>query len=81
MYAYQLLSLCILMVLAKFRPAFLEKRRRGLEFFLSTVLLMPEVGASPIVKKVRSCFKSGNDDFGSGGSCDIICDSMGRLVN
>ena len=37
---------------AKFRPAFLEKRRRGLELFLSTVLLMPALGASPIVKKV-----------------------------
>lgn len=72
MYAHLLLNRCVLIVLAKFRPAFLEKRRRGLELFLSTVLLMPEVGASPIVKKVRSCFKSGSDDFASGGSCDII---------
>jgi len=38
-------------VVSKFRPAFLEKRRRGLELFLSTVLLMPDLGASPIVKK------------------------------
>lgn len=42
-------------VVSKFREAFLEARRRGLEFFLLTVLLNPVFASSPIVKDfVRS---------------------------
>lgn len=37
-------------VLFKFRPAFLESRRVGLEYFLNCVLLNPEFSSSPIVK-------------------------------
>ncbi|GIK07392.1 PX domain-containing protein ypt35 [Aspergillus viridinutans] len=38
-------------VLYKFRPAFLESRRVGLEYFLNCVLLNPEFSGSPIVKE------------------------------
>ncbi|RHZ72659.1 hypothetical protein CDV55_108695 [Aspergillus turcosus] len=38
-------------VLYKFRPAFLEARRVGLEYFLNCVLLNPEFSGSPIVKE------------------------------
>lgn len=37
-------------VVSKFRPSFLEKRRRGLEYFLSCVLLNPQFGTTPIVR-------------------------------
>ncbi|OOO13089.1 hypothetical protein COH20_003408 [Aspergillus flavus] len=37
-------------VLFKFRPAFLESRRVGLEYFLNCVLLNPEFSSSPVVK-------------------------------
>jgi hypothetical protein len=37
--------------LAKFRPAFLDRRRRLLEHWLSAVLLHPEVGASQAVRE------------------------------
>ncbi|BCR90736.1 uncharacterized protein ACHE_60622A [Aspergillus chevalieri] len=37
-------------VLFRFRPAFLESRRIGLEYFLNCVLLNPEFSGSPIVK-------------------------------
>jgi len=51
----------------------LEKRRRGLELFLSTVLLMPEVGASPIVKKVYYYFLQKEIDGQiSGGSSNLF---------
>ena len=35
---------------ARFRPEFLEQRRRGLAYFLTCVLLNPEFAASPLVK-------------------------------
>ncbi|KAF8635103.1 hypothetical protein AX15_000542 [Amanita polypyramis BW_CC] len=35
---------------ARFRPAFLDRRRRYLQYWLSAVLLHPEVGASKAVK-------------------------------
>ncbi|KAH1496221.1 hypothetical protein KXX57_008101 [Aspergillus fumigatus] len=38
-------------VLYKFRPAFLESRRIGLEYFLNCILLNPEFSGSPIVKE------------------------------
>lgn len=38
-------------VVSKFREGFLENRRRGLEFFLLTVLLNPVFARSPIVKE------------------------------
>ncbi|KAE8349383.1 Phox homologous domain-containing protein [Aspergillus coremiiformis] len=37
-------------VLFKFRPAFLESRREGLEYFMNCILLNPEFSSSPIVK-------------------------------
>ncbi|KAE8382232.1 Phox homologous domain-containing protein [Aspergillus bertholletiae] len=37
-------------VLFKFRPAFLESRRAGLEYFLNCILLNPEFSSSPVVK-------------------------------
>lgn len=42
-------------VVSKFRAAFLESRRKGLEYFLLCILLNPVFAGSPIVKKfVRS---------------------------
>ncbi|KII87076.1 hypothetical protein PLICRDRAFT_42715 [Plicaturopsis crispa FD-325 SS-3] len=37
--------------LARFRPTFLDSRRRQLEYWLSTVLLHPEVGGSKAVRE------------------------------
>ncbi|EKM75456.1 hypothetical protein AGABI1DRAFT_123205 [Agaricus bisporus var. burnettii JB137-S8] len=37
--------------LARFRPAFLDHRRRLLQYWLANVLLHPEVGGSEVVKK------------------------------
>lgn len=37
-------------VVSKFRPSFLEKRRKGLEYFLSCVLLNPQYCGTPIVR-------------------------------
>ncbi|BGP41449.1 hypothetical protein JCM10449v2_005430 [Rhodotorula kratochvilovae] len=36
---------------AKYRPSFLDKRRQHLAFWLSTVLLHPVVGGSPVVRQ------------------------------
>ncbi|KAH8827207.1 Phox homologous domain-containing protein [Flagelloscypha sp. PMI_526] len=36
--------------LAKYRPAFLEKRRRQLEYYLNAVLLHPEIGGHRVVR-------------------------------
>ncbi|GAA5904700.1 hypothetical protein JCM8208_001330 [Rhodotorula glutinis] len=36
---------------AKYRPSFLDKRRQLLAFWLSTVLLHPVVGGSPVVRR------------------------------
>lgn len=38
-------------VVSKFRAAFLENRRKGLEYFLLCVLLNPVFAQSPIIKK------------------------------
>ncbi|KAK7208235.1 Phox homologous domain-containing protein [Myxozyma melibiosi] len=37
-------------IISKFRPAFLEERRRGLEFFLSCIVLNPVFAGSQVVK-------------------------------
>ncbi|KAI5798931.1 Phox homologous domain-containing protein [Geopyxis carbonaria] len=37
-------------VVSKFRPKFLETRRQGLSYFLSSILLNPEFAGSPLVK-------------------------------
>ncbi|KAJ3565534.1 hypothetical protein NP233_g7570 [Leucocoprinus birnbaumii] len=37
--------------LARFRPAFLDRRRRLLQFWLANVLLHPEIGGVEVVKK------------------------------
>lgn len=38
-------------VVSRFRPKFLEHRRKGLEYFLSCVLLNPEFAGSPVTKE------------------------------
>ncbi|KAL1892657.1 hypothetical protein Sste5346_006943 [Sporothrix stenoceras] len=37
-------------VLGKFRPAFLEQRRLGLQYFLNCILLNPEFAGSPVLQ-------------------------------
>lgn len=36
---------------AKFRPAFLDRRRQHLQFWLARVLLHPEIGKTEVVKR------------------------------
>ncbi|PBP21036.1 Phox-like protein [Diplocarpon rosae] len=38
-------------VISKFRPKFLENRRRGLQYFLNCILLNPEFSGSPVLKE------------------------------
>lgn len=38
-------------VLGKFRPAFLEQRRLGLQYFLNCILLNPEFAGSPVLQE------------------------------
>jgi len=51
-------------VVGKFRPAFLEKRRKGLEWFLSCVMLNPQLCNTPVVRSWyfgEKCKSSVND--------------------
>ncbi|RDA93247.1 hypothetical protein CP533_6483 [Ophiocordyceps camponoti-saundersi (nom. inval.)] len=36
--------------ISRFRPAFLEKRRAGLQYFLHCIILNPEFSASPVLR-------------------------------
>jgi hypothetical protein len=38
-------------VVGKFTPAFVEQRRRELEYFFKYIVLHPTLGASPIVRR------------------------------
>ncbi|CAL3972420.1 unnamed protein product [Diplocarpon coronariae] len=38
-------------VISKFRPKFLEDRRKGLQYFLNCVLLNPEFSGTPVLKE------------------------------
>ncbi|KAI1424479.1 PX domain-containing protein [Xylaria sp. FL1777] len=38
-------------LISKFRPKFLEKRRAGLQYFLTCILLNPEFSGSPVLKE------------------------------
>ncbi|KAF9444717.1 hypothetical protein P691DRAFT_324048 [Macrolepiota fuliginosa MF-IS2] len=38
-------------LLARFRPAFLDRRRRLLQYWLASILLHPEIGGTQVVKK------------------------------
>ncbi|KAK9373631.1 Phox homologous domain-containing protein [Lipomyces chichibuensis] len=46
-------------IISKFRPAFLEERRRGLEYFLACIVLNPVFAGSTVVKDFIS-FTDGN---------------------
>ena len=37
--------------LSRFRPAFLDRRRRLLQYWLANILLHPEIGGVDVVKK------------------------------
>ncbi|KAK9459866.1 Phox homologous domain-containing protein [Lipomyces oligophaga] len=45
-------------IISKFRPAFLEERRRGLEFFLACIILNPVFTGSQVVKEFISSSSS-----------------------
>ncbi|KAI0533691.1 PX domain-containing protein [Xylaria digitata] len=38
-------------IISKFRPKFLEKRRAGLQYFLTCIMLNPEFSGSPVLKE------------------------------
>ncbi|GAW11602.1 hypothetical protein ANO14919_009490 [Xylariales sp. No.14919] len=38
-------------IISKFRPDFLEKRRAGLQYFLTCIMLNPEFSGSPVLKE------------------------------
>lgn len=38
-------------VVAKFRPNFLERRKKGLQYFLNCVVLNPEFSRAPVMKE------------------------------
>ncbi|KAK9450914.1 Phox homologous domain-containing protein [Limtongia smithiae] len=50
-------------IILNFKPAFLEERRRGLEYFLACVILNPEFANSDVVKRFISSTESTGEEM------------------